>query len=544
MVEGSKLFRKLDLKRIIAIIVVLAIIASISTYYIIQKNKPTEVLASSLKLGEISSKMFVKAQVKPSSVVSQTIKQKQKILKLNVKAGDQVVKGELLMKLDISENTLLYEQAKKARIDIEISNAKEKKSAQEQADQAVKDQIEYEKQVNNLSGSLGRIITNIALLGTSSVDTATLQEELGRVINEQLADFDPNAPDVALQTQELVNAIISAINVSGNPQNPNVMNQINKDIAIFSQALPKVLTGLGGNLTSNVTSGISLTDSLTKQLQSLGLGVTDPLAQAISLENSYKKILDESVTEVFAQISGIVAEVNVQEGGYIGTSQTQSNNSLDGILSGALGSSGLSELAGLSSATTNAKAPIIIYDNTKPKAVFQVSQFDSAKLELGMKVEYIKDNINFKNSYAGKIIYKSPFVLDSSLASGGASDLLKSAGLVSALGSEPQLLIEMSLEGDSLTDITLGFLIDAEILTASASNVILLPAQSMRKELDEYYVFVVGKDNVISKKPFTPGIQSDMFVEAKSGLSAGDLVVENPTNSMKAGDKVRVKGAN
>jgi HlyD family secretion protein len=72
----------------------------------------------------------------------------------------------------------------------------------------------------------------------------------------------------------------------------------------------------------------------------------------------------------------------------------------------------------------------------------------------------------------------------------------------------------------------------------------VLPAQAMRRELNEYYVFLVDKDNKLVRKPFTPGIQSDMYVEVLSGLNAGDKVVLNPTNEMSNGLKVKLKGDN
>jgi multidrug efflux pump subunit AcrA (membrane-fusion protein) len=482
--------------------------------------------------------MFVKAQIKPSSVVSQTIDQKQRVVEVLVKAGDQVIKGQILLTLDRSELELQYQQAVKARQDIETSNALEKKKAEEKAAQSASDQKEYENQVSIFSSALGRIITNIGLLGTSSVDTANLQTQLGEIIRNQLVNFDPNAPDVAQQTQALIDAIAAAVNGSANPQNPVIQEQLNKDITLFSQSLPKVIAGLGGGLTTNLVSGISLPTDLTKQLQTLGLSITDPLVQAQTLEKSYKQMLDKSVTALYAQISGLVAEVNTKAGSYIGTSTVQSSNSLDSILNGAISSSALSSLAGSS---TTAKPAIVLYDNTAPKAVFLVSQFDSAKIGIGMNVDFIQDNVNTKKSYKGKVIYKSAYVQDSSLATDGVSNLLKSAGIVSSLGTEPQLLIEMSIEGENLTDLTLGFLIDAEINTASARSVTLLPAQAMRRELDKYYVFVVDKDNRLSKKAFTPGIQSDMSVEVLTGLDPQDNVILNPTTTMKDGDKVSLK---
>ena len=63
----------------------------------------------------------------------------------------------------------------------------------------------------------------------------------------------------------------------------------------------------------------------------------------------------------------------------------------------------------------------------------------------------------------------------------------------------------------------------------------------MRRELDKYFVFTVDKDNIIKRKVFTPGIQSDMSVEVIDGLNESDIVVMNPPSSIEDGIKVQVQ---
>ena len=99
--------------------------------------------------------------------------------------------------------------------------------------------------------------------------------------------------------------------------------------------------------------------------------------------------------------------------------------------------------------------------------------------------------------------------------------------------------LEMSIEGDRLSDLTLGFNIDAEIQTAAARDVLLLPAEAMKKELGSYYVFVIGDDSRLIRQEIEPGIQSDTYAQVLGGLTAGMRVVLNPTNNLSAGMLVR-----
>jgi hypothetical protein len=76
--------------------------------------------------------------------------------------------------------------------------------------------------------------------------------------------------------------------------------------------------------------------------------------------------------------------------------------------------------------------------------------------------------------------------------------------------------IEMNIKGDDLTELTLGFLIDAQIKTATAENVLVLPAEAMKRELGEYFVFVVDEENTrvivyFLKKPTSVFLLNALF---------------------------------
>ncbi len=543
MLENNRKIRNKRRNIAIGIIIPIAVIIALLAYFINGLGNTPEVTAIDISNGDIASKMYVKAQISPGSTTEYNIKQKQRVLKVNVKVGDIVKTGDVLLTLDILELQEQYNNAKAARKSLEASKAAQDASNKAIAAQKQKDQKDFELQINRMSGSITRIVSNLTLLATTQSTTINIPAELSEIISSQLSGLNPDPVILQQQIQELIDTVTQGVNVADNPEYAKIIENINKDTAILGTSLPTVLKGIGGTLTSGLatglTSGLTLSSDLTSQLGSLGLNTGDSLANAKELEKSTKEALDQAVTSLVATGPGIVAEINTKTGSYIGTSTSQSTSSLDSLLSGALGES-LSGLTGSSGSASSQTSPIVIYDNTAPKAIFKVSQFDSEKLKPGLSVEYTHNN----KKYTGEIIYKSKFVEDAKFNSPSSNSLLEQAGIVGVTGSDPQLTIEMSVNGSNLTDLVLGFLIDAEIKTASANNVIVLPAQAMRRELNEYYVFLVDKDNKLVRKPFTPGIQSDMYVEVLSGLNAGDKVVLNPTNEMSNGLKVKLKGDN
>lgn len=543
MLENNRKIRNKRRNIAIGIIIPIAVIIALLAYFINGLGKTPEVTAIAIANGDIASKMYVKAQINPGSTTEYNIKQKQRVLKVNVKLGDIVKTGDVLLTLDILELQEQYNNAKAARKSLEASKAAQDASNKAIAAQKQKDQKDFELQINRMSGSITRIVSNLTLLATTQTTTINIPTELSEIISNLLSSPNPDPVILQQQIQELIDSVTQGVNLAENPEYAKIIENINKDTAILGTSLPIVLKGIGGTLTAGLatglTSGLTLTSDLTSQLGSLGLNTGDSLANAKELEKSTKEALDQAVTSLVATGPGIVAEINTKTGSYIGTSTSQSTSSLDSLLSGALGES-LSGLTGSSGTASSQTSPIVIYDNTAPKAIFKVSQFDSEKLKPGLSVEYTQNN----KKYTGEIIYKSKFVEDAKFNSPSSNSLLEQAGIVGVTGSDPQLTIEMSVNGSNLTDLVLGFLIDAEIKTASANNVIVLPAQAMRRELSEYYVFLVDKDNKLVRKPFTPGIQSDMYVEVLSGLNAGDKVVLNPTNEMSNGLKVKLKGDN
>ena len=111
---------------------------------------------------------------------------------------------------------------------------------------------------------------------------------------------------------------------------------------------------------------------------------------------------------------------------------------------------------------------------------------------------------------------------------------------LSSIG-EPMLDIEMSIKGQNLEDLIIGFTIDAQIRTDRATQVPCVPAEALKRELGQYFVFVLKSDNTLEKRFIKPGIQSDVDAQVLEGLADGEQVVLNPSNSLAAGIQVSVR---
>jgi HlyD family secretion protein len=66
-----------------------------------------------------------------------------------------------------------------------------------------------------------------------------------------------------------------------------------------------------------------------------------------------------------------------------------------------------------------------------------------------------------------------------------------------------------------------------------------VPAEALKKELGEIFVFVLMPDGKLQKRIIVPGIQSALYAQVLSGLSAGEKVVLSPTNDLADGLEVR-----
>ena len=185
---------------------------------------------------------------------------------------------------------------------------------------------------------------------------------------------------------------------------------------------------------------------------------------------------------------------------------------------------------------------MLIYDDSSLIASFRANRYDAIRIEKGQAVNYSADNL----AYFGEVIFKSPIATSGS----GSNDLSTIAGvgsLASGMGStdtsslltgEALVDVRMSLDGADLDQLIIGFPIDSEITLKEVRDVLAIPAEALSKENDIYYVYVLDDAGIVYKRQVEVGIQAEVYAEIISGLSSGEVVVLNPTGTIKDGIKV------
>ncbi len=87
-----------------------------------------------------------------------------------------------------------------------------------------------------------------------------------------------------------------------------------------------------------------------------------------------------------------------------------------------------------------------------------------------------------------------------------------------------------------------GAFVEVHFKLPPTPNELILPASALIFRRDRLRVAVVGPDDKVTLKPIQIGRDFGTTVEVRSGLSATDLVVKNPSDSISDGDTVRIAG--
>lgn len=93
---------------------------------------------------------------------------------------------------------------------------------------------------------------------------------------------------------------------------------------------------------------------------------------------------------------------------------------------------------------------------------------------------------------------------------------------------------------DSSADLLIGLEGDAEIMSQTSENTILVPWEAVEIEGDDYFVYKV-ENGTAKKAQVEVGLQGEEEYEVLSGLKEGEIIVVNPSEEIKEGTKVNVK---
>jgi len=152
----------------------------------------------------------------------------------------------------------------------------------------------------------------------------------------------------------------------------------------------------------------------------------------------------------------------------------------------------------------------------------EVNEFDVIKLEPGQRVKITGDGFSNKE-YLGVLKEIAP------------------AAITRIIGQSSRTTVEIIVEITSPdSSIRPGFSANMEIITKEKKDIPVLPLECVKNRDGKSYVFLVREDGTVEEREVGTGISNDLYIEIVDGLSEGDIVVANPGENLKSGQKVIV----
>lgn len=87
-----------------------------------------------------------------------------------------------------------------------------------------------------------------------------------------------------------------------------------------------------------------------------------------------------------------------------------------------------------------------------------------------------------------------------------------------------------------------GYSVDVKIFTDKVKDAVLVPYEALRMEASSTYVFI-AKDGVAARRYVETGYEMSGYIQLKSGVNAGDIVVLSPPETLADGDLITATNA-
>jgi membrane fusion protein (multidrug efflux system) len=102
--------------------------------------------------------------------------------------------------------------------------------------------------------------------------------------------------------------------------------------------------------------------------------------------------------------------------------------------------------------------------------------------------------------------------------------------------------VTVEANGDSPSQVRPGSFVTINIVRETRADTLLVPREAVIRELQKAHVFVADGE-LAEKRAITLGLQEGEFVEALSGVEAGDQVIVAGQGGLKDGSPVKILGA-
>lgn len=157
-----------------------------------------------------------------------------------------------------------------------------------------------------------------------------------------------------------------------------------------------------------------------------------------------------------------------------------------------------------------------------------LTEYDLANIKVGQAIK-IKSKVYPDKEWTGKITYISNYPAQNT----GQSVSGVGTGATSGTGASYAYKAEITSD---LGELKQGFSVSVEVINEQKS--LLVPLTALVTDGDKSYVWVLDDKNKVSKVEVTTGDADAVSQEISAGLTAGQTLIVNPDDSLKANQKL------
>ena len=515
---------KMTKKKIITLCVIAFVILGMLAgvlFYIFKPEAPIEVFSIKPQKTDVVEKFESSATVSSAKAGEFTLLEGVMPTKVNVKVGDIVKSGDVLVEFDSSSLSQTL-NAKKADLDKARSAYNEYGRKTREASSKL---ATVEKQIADAQKNVDKLEKEVK---SSKANTASSE-------NTQAVD------QLSSMTKDksLAEKIVSAFSK-------------NNSLSNLLSALDKVNSAGNVDLASMLSS--SITDSaqaklIEAQLSLASLKITKSLLESESkgsLDSVYKSVVDYCQksydntrkqinslnTGWVAEYDGIVSAVDVKAGEKFEKTSNQNGFDISSIINSI--TSGSADVTSLLSQFTSGTKTGLTVEYYPLEARFIIGQKDLANISLGQQVEIKTSGGNILNGEISYIAAKasSSSGLDFSSILGGAT------GGGSVTGVEARVKINSPTK-----DVIIGLDVDVSIEVNRHKDVLAVPVESIQYDNENAFVYGIKQQKkkfILFKQYIETGLFDGSNYEVVSGMDSNFNFVKSPTSSMEEGMRVGI----
>lgn len=519
-------------KKIIILCSVLAVVVLTVVAYMI--FKPEEKLAVStveVTKQTINETLDTTGTVSTASEQSFTLMNKVKVKTVNVKEGDVVKAGDVLVTFDVSSlETALNEKENNYEKALAAYNkAKNSSSSASGKINSTKKQIaELEKKIETLKAKTSTTKPSSTKNGSGVKVSDDLVKRFIKIAKRFGVEYDEETARKVLTS--ILSAGSSKSDISG------LLDNLGKIAGGSGSFDMNAFAQMSGGSSALINAEMTLVQ-LKAQLATLELQTNDTYLSVYktiyeNAQSEYQKALNQT-NEMkkgwIASEKGLVSEVNIKVGETVETQTVVDGKNVDisSIISSV--SSGIDVSKMISSFFGSDKVGIKVL-NYPLVADISLSKYDVLDVSVNQEVSVKSAN---NEIHEGRVSYVGAVAT----STGSSLDL---NSIMTGSGSSNTIPAQVTIE-DGDKSFIVGTDVDISIITDTQENALVVPVEAIIIDGSDVYVYAYNKDKSTAvKKKVTLGISNDTYYQVLSGVSEGDVLIKN-TSGLEDGAKVKLK---